>query len=439
MPLLKPAKTLGHRPSRRAASSPHARIGPPAGLTNDTQPEVAETQKIFIVFFLRAKIALMDFIDLSPALLDWAAKQAGGQIDEIAQKISKRSAEKIVSGKLTYPQVIKYAKLTGVPLGFLFLEEPPESRKLPVADFRTTPDANPLSRDFYEVFDDIEFKHAWLKDRMESHGAEALQFVGKYHEAWPDPDKLALELREVLEFDDAVMAKLKNSDQLFSALAERCEKVGIYVFKNGVVGNNTSKPLSVSEFRGFAIADKLCPIVFVNGADAPAAWVFTLAHELAHIWLGDSGVSEAAPGADNKVERFCNAVAGEFLVPAQKLIALWKLFPVESDDAKLDIARRRYRVSKTVIARRAFDLGLISKQQYTDVYNLARKAAKAEQKKPGGDFYRTLAIRNSKGFSLEVANLAVTGTITLGQAGRLLNTNPNNVVKLYERRNAISL
>ncbi len=381
----------------------------------------------------------MDFIEISPAVLEWAASQAGEQINDVALKISKRSAARIVSGRLTYAQVLKYAKLTGVPLGFLFLDSPPQDRELPVADFRTTPDANPLGQDFYEVFDDIEFKHAWLKERLESQGAETLSFVGKYHTNWPAPVELARELRAVLEFDEAVMAKLKNPDQLFSALAESCERVGIFVFKNGVVGNNTSKPLSVSEFRGFAIADKLCPIIFVNGADAPAAWVFTLAHELAHIWLGDSGVSDVAPGASNRIERYCNAVAGEFLVPADALIHLWESFPLDSDDAKLDIARRRFRVSKTVIARRAFDLSLISKEQYQDVYNLARKAAKAEQKKPGGDFYRTLAIRNSKGFSLEVASLAVTGAITLGQAGRLLNTNPNNVVKLYERRNAISL
>jgi Zn-dependent peptidase ImmA (M78 family) len=381
----------------------------------------------------------MDFIELSPGVLDWAATQVGGEINDVAQKVSKRSAEKIVKGQLTYSQVLKYAKVTGVPLGFLFLDKPPEGRKLPVADFRTTPDANPLGRDFYEVFDDIEFKHAWLKERLDSLDAEELPFVGKYETAWPAANELAVELRLTLEFNDAVMAEVRNPDQLFSALADKCEEIGIFVFKNGVVGNNTSKPLSVSQFRGFAIADKICPIIFVNGADAPAAWVFTLAHELAHIWLGDSGVSDAEPGTSNKVENYCNSVAGEFLVPRAKLNDLWEAFATDSDDVKLDIGRRKFRVSKTVVARRAFDIGLISKQVYLDIYNLARKAAKSEKTNSGGDFYRLLAVRNSKSFSLTVANLAVSGNITLGQAGRLLNTNPNHVVKLYEKRNALSI
>jgi len=380
----------------------------------------------------------MEIIELSPAVLDWAASQAGEHMDEIAQKVSKKSAQKIIGGVLTYPQVLKYAKLTGVPLGFLFLEEPPDARKLPLADFRTLPESHPLSRDFFDVFDDIEFKHSWMKERLAAEGAEPLELVGKYSGVWPAVDVLAAEMRNTLVFNDKVLQDVKNSDQLFSALAEKCEQLGIFVFKNGVVGNNTRRSLSVSEFRGFAIADKQCPIVFINGADAPSAWVFTLAHELAHIWLGDSGVSDAGPTAEHKVEKFCNAVAGEFLVPQKLFVELWHSIAESTADARLDVARRTFKVSKIVIARRALDLGFIDKKHYFDIYNLARKVAK-ELKKPGGDFYRSLAIRNSKAFSLEVANLAVAGAITLGQAGRLLNTNPNNVVKLHERRNAISI
>jgi Zn-dependent peptidase ImmA (M78 family) len=378
----------------------------------------------------------MDVIEISPAMLDWAASQAGAQVEEIAHKMSKKSADKIVQGQLTYPQVLKYAKLTGVPLGFLFLEEPPQPRPPPLADFRTLPEANPLSRDFFDVYDDIEFKHSWLKENAQLEGSEPLSFVGKYADNRPSPEYLANEMRETLGFTEQAVNDLKNADQLFTHLVDQCEKIGIFVFKNGVVGNNGHRPLSVAEFRGFAIADKIFPLVFINGADAPAAWVFTLAHELAHLWLGDSGISDAGPAAHNKTEVYCNATAGEFLVPRETFLSLWNKIDEASIDVKLDIGRRSFKVSRTVVARRAYDLGLISKEQYFEVYNLARKVAK-EKKTGGGDFYRSLAVRNSKTFSNHVANLAVSGSITLGQAGRLLNTSPNNVLKLHERRNAI--
>lgn len=382
----------------------------------------------------------METIELSPAVLDWAASQAGEIAADLAQKISKKSAEKITAGTLTYAQVLKFAKLAGVPLGYLFLDEPPEARKAPLADFRTLPEAHPLSKDFFDVYDDIDFKYSWLRERLVALGVDPLPIVGKYSKKKPAVSELAAEIREYIGFSTADLRTVPNPDQHFGLLAEKCERAGIFIFKNGVVGNSNRRSLSVSEFRGFVIADPYCPVIFVNGADAPAAWVFTLAHELAHIWLGDSSISDVGAGTEHKVEKYCNAVAGEMLVPTAEFKKAWAENDNLTNDGRLESVRKHFKVSKTVAARRAFDLGLISRQQYLEVYQLARQAAKAKaQEQGGGDFYKTLAVRNSKTFSLEVANLAVSGEITLGQAGRLLNTNPNKVVKLFEKRHAISI
>jgi Zn-dependent peptidase ImmA (M78 family) len=381
----------------------------------------------------------MDTVELSPTVLDWAAAQVGDNVASLAHKVSKRSSDKIVAGILTYAQVLKFAKLSGVPLGYLFLDEPPAARLPPFADFRTLPDAHPLSKDFYDVYDDIEYKQTWLKERLFSQDAAPLPFVGKYRNDWPAPQDLAKEIRTTIGITPHTFSEVENPDHLFGSLSEKCEQIGIWIFKNGVVGNNTRRTLSVKEFRGFAISDELCPVIFVNGADAPAAWVFTLAHELAHIWIGDSGISDAAAGTDNKTESYCNLVAGEILIPTNDFLLVWNQNDRLSDDAKMELTRKTFKVSKTVVARKASDLGLIQRRLYFEVYDQARKAAKNENKKPGGDFYRTLPIRNSKTFSKRVVNLAVGGEITLGLAGRLLNTNPNNIVKLFEKQNAISI
>ena len=374
----------------------------------------------------------MGTLQLSPDVLDWAAAQAGQSFYECAQKISRASADKILDGLLTNAQIVKFAKSTGVPFGYLFLEKPPAPRRLPVTDFRTVQYAQALGRDFFDTFDDIEFKQAWYRERLLANGGKPHSFVGRFSGKRPEHKKIAQDIRLTIGFSDADLATLRNPDELFSLLSRKCENIGLLVFKNGVVGNNTRRSLDVSQFRGFALADSIAPMVFVNGADAPAAWVFTLAHELAHIWLGDSGVSDAAPAAANAIEKYCNAVAAEVLVPSSAFVELWNEDANRFLNDKLDAVRRKFKVSGLVVARRALELKLIERQDYQRVYDEARQKKKSGS--GGGDFYRTLAARNSKRFSHEVANLAISGSITLGQAGRLLNTNPNNVVKFYAKQ-----
>lgn len=377
----------------------------------------------------------MGTINLSPSVLDWAASRAGLSMYDLAKTLSKRGAQKIVDGVLTYAQAVKFSKRVGVSLGDLFLDAPPPDRNLPLVDFRTPWRASPLSRDFFAIYDDIAFKQAWYREFKIHQGYEPLAFIGKYRVQRPLASELAEEIRGAIGFTDADLLSLRTPDDFFSCLAKKCEDIGILVFKNGVVGNNSRRPLTANEFRGFALADNLVPIVFVNGADAAAAWVFTLAHELAHLWLGDSGVSDADPEASNDTERFCNTVAAELLVPQSRFVEKWQgLHNVDPLD-RINQVRKAFKVSGLVVARRAYESGYIDLDLLKMVYEEAR--VKRNNSSGGGNFYKTLCTRNSKRFSSEIATLAVTGGVTLGQAGRLLNTNPNNVVKLYAKQNPL--
>lgn len=377
---------------------------------------------------------MSELLHLSPLVLEWAANQVGDSLGDVARKISKRSPEKVIEGRLSHPQAVKFAHIAGIPFGYLFLDTPPENRKPPIADFRTIQISGPLSKNFFDTYDDIDFKQSWYRDFLFDSGAEPLPFIGRFS-ASTDANTIAANMRSVLGLSISDYAALKSSDELFSLISAKSEAAGILVFKNSIVGGNATRPLSVAEFRGFVLSDKLAPVIFINGADAPAAWVFTLAHELAHLWLGDSGISDAATSSQNSHERLCNAVAAEFLVPHTDFLAEWNRIDGKEYE-KLENARKRFRVSTLVISRRAFDLGLISEAKYQSVYAEVRSHA-AKPKEPGGDYYRTLAVRNSKNFTSRVARLAATGTISFREAGQLLNTNPNNVMTYYAKQRAL--
>src|SRR5699024_3384142 len=147
---------------------------------------------------------------------------------------------------------------------------------------------------------------------------------------------------------------------------EAIEAQGVMAIINGVVGNSTRRLLDVEEFRGFALVDELAPLIFVNGADAKSAQMFTLAHELAHIWLGKTGEGLSGFAAlhpdGGEVETFCDRAAAEFLVPKTAMQAAWP--EVKRDPAPFEALARRFKVSPVVAGRRAMDLRLVARDVF---------------------------------------------------------------------------
>jgi len=404
-------------PSRRGrrisgTALPTNHLGPRAKKTQDTQIET---------------------LQFSTAVLDWAARQAGVTLGEVASQISRRS-KRIVEGRLTPTQAEKFAQLVNVPFGFLFFDTPPEARPVPIADFRSVQDREPLGQEFFDVYDDVVYKQSWFSDYMRGIAASPVPFVGRFSEGKATALDLAKDMKATLKLSSEVMRATKNTDDLYALVVKKAEEAGALVFKNGVVGNNTRRRLPVSQFRGFAIIDKFAPAVFVNGSDAKAAWVFTLLHELAHVWLGESGVSDAVPKPNDPTEVLCNAAAAEVLVPTEEFLRGWNERPNVDDVVRIEILRRHFKVSALVIARRAIDRGLITRNLYNSIYAAARKEGSSSS---GGDFYATLGARNGKRFADTVSTLAQAGDLGLRQAGRLLNTTPSNVLNYFDRRHAI--
>jgi Zn-dependent peptidase ImmA (M78 family) len=192
------------------------------------------------------------------------------------------------------------------------------------------------------------------------------------------------------------------------------------VMTSGVVGSSNRRKLRPDEFRGFALVDPSAPLIFVNGADTKAAQMFTLAHEFAHIWLGQSALSDAGPRTvpEHVIERWCNEVAAEFLVPLALVRSEYR-----GDADLVEETHRlatRVKVSSLVILRRLHDAGHLALDEYRDAYDAALARIQARPTTPGGDFYLTLAARVSRRFAHAIVVSTLEGRSSFTDAFRLL-------------------
>lgn len=376
----------------------------------------------------------MTTLSLAPEVLQWAAGNIGSTVEQLAVRIASESKKSsFIAGKMTPKQAEKFASLTHVPFGHLFLESPPEINRAVLPDLRQVQFADQLSSSFYETVKDIQRKQEWFSEYLDDAEANYPQCVGKYHYSTADTETVAKDIAKSIGCGSDLRKRCTSKEEYFSELVKGVESIGILVFKNGVVHNNGHRPLSVSEFRGFAIAHKKAPVVFVNGRDAAAAWMFTLVHEVAHIFFGASGVSDVSATVHRDLdglEEKCNKVAAEVLTPKIEFLAAWE----QCDSEHLIVLARFFKVSQLVVARRALDFGLISKEDYLRVLQRTRYSEAKNKEDGGGDYYRSVVVRNSKKLTRAVVAEAFSGRMLLRDAGSLLNVSPNSVAELYRRR-----
>ena len=214
-------------------------------------------------------------------------------------------------------------------------------------------------------------------------------------------------------------AKVSTWVEAVGKLRAAIEALGVMAVINGVVGNNTHRKLNVKEFRGFALCDAYAPLIFVNGADARSAQMFTLAHELAHVWVGQAG--ESLSGFENispegtEVEAFYDRAAAEFLLPARELKASWS--DVKREAQPFATLARRFKVSPIVAGRRAKDLRLVERQVFFDFY---REYVSGERRQTaqtsGGSFYNNQNTRVGQMFAIRVVRAAKEGRLSFRAA-----------------------
>lgn len=374
-------------------------------------------------------------------VLRWARERAALPAHVVADRLGQNEDRihqwEAGEAKPTFRQAQMLAGIVHIPFGFLFLPAPPQD-ELPLPDLRTVggAPAGELDVNTRDLLRDVMFKHDWFVDVLEEEGHGPLPFVGKFT-IRDSADVVAADIRKTLEITDA-FREAANWEGYLRALMVRAEAAGVWVMRSGIVGSNTHRPLSVKQFRGFAISHPIAPLVFINGHDAKAAQIFTLAHELAHVWVGSSGISNVQIGrrdygTDKRSEVFCNKVAAELLVPASHLRELWNAKAQPA--ANYETLARAFKVSKVVIARRALDLEMVEEAAYSRFYRQQEEEWErdAEGAGAGGDFHLTLPVRNGSRFTREVAARAVSGRTLFRDAAALLNVKPASIPEVFRR------
>lgn len=325
----------------------------------------------------------MSKIDINKEILIWAINRSGLNLDIIKKKFPKIDKWLNDEDKPTIKQAEQLAKMLYIPFGMFFTRALPED-EITIPFFRTKGEQRKLSPELIDTIHIIKQRQDWIKEYFLQTGNEPLDFVGTVS-LEDDINDVSAKIKNRLGLKENWAAVFNTWQHAFNYFKEAVEEIGIFVIINGIVGNNTRRKLDVQEFRGFVITDKLAPFVFINGQDARAAQIFTLAHELVHVWLGKSAIfdlRELLP-ADDKTEQFCDRVAAEFLVPQNAIRDIWETY--KDDEDKYQKLAKHFKVSELVIARRALDINLINKEQFLNFYKYYLNKERIKYK--GGDFY----------------------------------------------------
>jgi len=355
----------------------------------------------------------------NPNVLSWALRRAPADLTTRFQSLSRW-----LSGEAqpTLRQLEAFAKAVSVPLGYFFLDTPP-TESIPIPHFRTLPDAasQPPSPELVETIQVMEGRQAWMREYLVERGHKPLPFV-KSASVQEQPAQVAQEIRRTLGIDANWAAGQRTWSDALRALGAQAESAGILVVISDAVGGQSRRKLSVDEFRGFVLVDAHAPLVFINGADGKAAQMFTLAHELAHVWLGESAAFDlrGLHPAQNDIEEACNRIAAEFLVPATAFAEVWP--NVEASQERFQAIARYFKVSEIVAARRALDLNAISRDEFFHFYEAYRAQKHAKGRiHTGGNFFTRQNLRLSRRFGQAVVRAVQEGQLSYHDAYQLTN------------------
>lgn len=379
---------------------------------------------------------------VKPEIIQWARQRAFIEPEDLLARFPKYMEWEAGDTQPTLKQLEKFAKAVYVPVGYLFMDRPPQE-ELPIPDFRTLDNKkiHAPSPNLLDVVYNCQERQAWFKEFAQITRQPKLPFIGKANLSM-NPAQVAQDIRDTIGFTLEARAACKTWEDARRLFIQKADEAGILVMVSGVVLSNNNRKLNTEEFRGFALSDAQAPLIFINGSDSKSGQMFTLAHEIAHLWLNSTGVSNAgaAPlSGFSKEEVWCNAVAAELLVPLEALKNEIR------EDEQLDkmIVRliKVFKVSKLVMLRRLLDAKFLNKEEFGRAwaYERARLKEIAEKGGGGGDFYRTTVSRVSKRFTQALITSTLEGQTLYRDAFRMLGVSKTSTFNNLGREVGVML
>ena len=355
-------------------------------------------------------------VNVNANMLTWAIARAGYELHDFTAKLPNVQAWIEGTKRPTVKQLEGFSRKVHLPFGYLFLSDPPKE-KLPIPFYRTNnTQATQVSVNVYDTILLMQQRQDWLRDYLRDNEFDPLPFVSKFNSRH-NIQEIVADIRKTLGLNEKWASNFRTWQEALDHLIQHIEDNGIIAVFNGIVENNTSRPINVEECRGFVLVDSIAPFMFVNNADGKAAQMFTIVHELAHIWTGHSAGFDfrKLQPANDPIELLCDKVAAEFLVPESTFNLVWK------ENPGIKHASRYFKVSEIVIARRALDTGKITKGQFFDFYEeyTNREFVKKESQSSGGDFYATTKKRLSITFAAHINNAVKSGKLLYRDAYKL--------------------
>ena len=391
---------------------------------------------------------------VNPDILEWARETAGLSPSGAAEVLGftdsrKRSAvERLTAleGGKDEPSrsvLLKMAKAYRRSLLVFYLQEPPRKGDRG-QDFRTVPGAEPpLYNPLLDaLIRDIRGRQGIVRDLLEEEDTEPLDFVGSASANTPEM-QLVKEIPERLEFSLQEFRRQSSTERAFAYLREKLEASGVFVVLLGNLGSHHTN-IEVETFRGFVIADPIAPFIVVNDQDAKAAWSFTALHEAAHLWLGNTGVSSTS--TDARIEKYCNDIAGEILLPESEIQEFAHLEGAGLEEAveEISLFARPRNLSRSMVSYKLFRSGVIGATNWKALAKhfkqewLANKQRKSyENEGEGGPSYYVVK-RHRLGPALVgiVGRSLAEGVISYTKASRVLGVKPRNIQPLLHGSSA---
>ncbi len=379
------------------------------------------------------------YVDVQPAVLKWVIQKM--RFENVSSDVAESLAQwRDGIKKPTFRQLEDMSRKTHIPFGYFFLHTPPKD-DFGLVEYRTVNSEaiQHPSRNLIDTVSAMQRVQDWMEDYCKDSGFDPLPFVGRFPSGG-DAKTIAEDIRKELGLEIDWFKGRKDAHASFQFLRERITESGVMVMRNGIVGNNTHRKLNVNEFRAFTLVNKYAPLIFINSNDSENGRLFSLLHELAHVWIGRDSLYNEPDGSHEKVdelEQICNAIAAEILVPDELFKEQWQTLSCNIEQKLERLSKKYFKCSRFVIALKALNNGFINRETLSRLFTtLKGKWIEAEKNDKtqggGGDYYRNFGARWDNRFIRALVESTVSGGTLYTEAYRLTGTHGktfDNLVK----------